>query len=77
VVDDKEEARAALRGAGVDVQAAGSLDFLDPWGNHVQVVDYREVQLTKMPEVLRGMGAGEIEKSESALAELRQKGFLG
>jgi lactoylglutathione lyase len=77
VVDDKEEARAALREAGVAVQASGSLDFVDPWGNHVQVVDYREVQFTKTAEVLRGMGSVPLEKSERALAELREKGLLG
>jgi len=77
VVDDKEEARAALREAGVAVQASGSLDFIDPWGNHVQVVDYREVQFTKTAEVLDGMGSGGLEKSATALAELRDKGLLG
>jgi catechol 2,3-dioxygenase-like lactoylglutathione lyase family enzyme len=75
VVDDKEAARAALRAAGVAVQPSGSLDFIDPWGNHVQVVDYREVQFTKTTDVLRGMGAAPLEKSERALAELRQKGL--
>jgi len=77
VVDDKEEARAVLREAGVAVQASGSLDFADPWGNHVQVVDYREVQFTKAAAVLRGMGSGALEKSEQALAELRHKGLAG
>ena len=77
VVDDKEQTRAVLREAGVAVQASGSLDFVDPWGNHVQVVDYREVQFTKTAAVLRGMGAGQLEKSERALAELRDKGLLG
>jgi len=77
VVDDKEQARAALREVGAAVQASGSLDFVDPWGNHVQVVDYREVQFTKTAEVLRGMGSGELAKSERALAELRHKGLLG
>ena len=75
VVDDKEQARAALREAGVEVQGSGPLDFVDPWGNHVQVVDYREVQFTKTAEVLRGMGSGPLEKSERALAELRDKGL--
>jgi len=76
VVDDKEEARAALRAAGVAVQGSGSLDFDDPWGNHVQVVDYREVQFTKTADVLRGMGVGRLTKDETALAELREKGLL-
>ena len=77
VVDDKEQTRAVLRESGVAVHASGSLDFVDPWGNHVQVVDYREVQFTKTSAVLRGMGAGQVEKSERALAELRDKGLLG
>ena len=77
VVDDKEQTRAVLRESGVAVQASGSLDFVDPWGNHVQVVDYRDVQFTKTAAVLRGMGAGQLEKSERALAELRDKGLLG
>jgi catechol 2,3-dioxygenase-like lactoylglutathione lyase family enzyme len=75
VVDDKEQARAALREAGVEVQGSGPLDFVDPWGNHVQVVDYREVQFTKTDDVLRGMGSGPLQKSESALAELRAEGL--
>jgi catechol 2,3-dioxygenase-like lactoylglutathione lyase family enzyme len=75
VVDDKEAVRAALREAGVAVAASGSLDFLDPWGNQVQVVDYREIQFTKAPEVLRGMGLEHLEKTESARAELREKGL--
>jgi lactoylglutathione lyase len=75
VVDDKEEVRAALREGGVDVRPSGSLDFRDPWGNNVQVVDYREVQFTKTPAVLRGMGVDELEKTENALKELRGKGL--
>jgi lactoylglutathione lyase len=76
VVDDKEATRAALREAGVEVAARGPLDFLDPWGNNVQIVDYREIQFTKAPEVARGMGIEGLEKTERALAELREKGFL-
>jgi catechol 2,3-dioxygenase-like lactoylglutathione lyase family enzyme len=75
VVDDKEEVRAALREAGVEVSRPPSLDFHDPWGNHVQVVDYRDVQFSKAPEVLRGMGLDALEKSERAREELRAKGL--
>jgi catechol-2,3-dioxygenase len=75
VVDGKESVRAALREAGVDVQAGGSLDFLDPWGNHVQVVDYRDVQFTKPPGLARAMGIEGLEKSEGAQEELRSKGL--
>ena len=73
VVDGKEAVRAAMQEAGIGVQSSGSLDFHDPWGNHVQVVDYREIQFTKAPAVLRGMGLDGLEKTESALQELREK----
>jgi catechol 2,3-dioxygenase-like lactoylglutathione lyase family enzyme len=76
VVDDKEAARQALQEAGVDVPRSGRLDFRDPWGNHVEVVDYREIQFTKAEDVLRGMGLDGLEKNEAALAELRAKGLL-
>jgi len=77
VVDDKEAVRAALREAGVAVRAAGSLDFLDPWGNHVQVVDYREIQFTKAAAVLSGMGLEGLEKTDAAREELARKGLAG
>ena len=40
----------------------------------MQVVDYRDVQFTKAPEVARAMGI-DPSKRESALAELRDKGI--
>jgi catechol 2,3-dioxygenase-like lactoylglutathione lyase family enzyme len=75
VVDDKEAVRAAMRDAGVEVQSSGSLDFYDPWGNRVQVVDYREIQFTKAPAVLRGMKLDGVAKSAAAERELRDKGL--
>jgi catechol 2,3-dioxygenase-like lactoylglutathione lyase family enzyme len=75
VVDDKEGVRAAMREAGVDVRPSGSLDFRDPWGNNVQVVDYREVQFTKAPAVLGGMGLSRLRKTDSAQRELLEKGL--
>jgi lactoylglutathione lyase len=77
VVDDKEAVRARLREHGLQVQPSGSLDFYDPWGNHVQVVDYRDVQFTKESVVLRGMGLEDLEKSPEALEQLRAKGLGG
>jgi lactoylglutathione lyase len=77
VVDDKEATRQALINAGVEPQPGRGLDFLDPWGNQIQVVDYRDVQFTKAPEVLRGMGLDSLDKSDQALAELREKGLGG
>ena len=75
VVDDKEALRAALEKAGVPVSHPPSLDFRDPWGNHVQAVDYREVQFTKAPEIAAAMGIDGLEKTERAKAELRQRGL--
>jgi catechol 2,3-dioxygenase-like lactoylglutathione lyase family enzyme len=77
VVDDKEAVRAALVDAGVAVTRAPNLSFRDPWGNHVQVVDYRDIQFTKTDEVLGGMELDGLQKSEDALAELRNKGLAG
>jgi catechol 2,3-dioxygenase-like lactoylglutathione lyase family enzyme len=77
VVDDKDAVRAALTEAGVDLTRAPNLSFHDPWGNHVQVVGYRDIQFTKTPEVLRGMGLPGLEKTDKALAELREKGLAG
>jgi predicted enzyme related to lactoylglutathione lyase len=75
VVDDKEATRAALANAGVEVLSGRGLNFRDPWGNSVQVVDYRDVQFTKAPNVLRGMDLEGLEKRPEALRELREKGL--
>ena len=75
VVDDKEAARKALEEAGAQILRGRGLDFLDPWGNHLQVVDYREIQFTKTRPVLRALGLDGLEKSARALAELREKGI--
>jgi len=72
VVDDKEATRRALEAAGVGVIAGRRLDFLDPFGNRVEIVQYDQIQFGKRDEVLRGMGL-EHEKTEAALAELREK----
>jgi catechol 2,3-dioxygenase-like lactoylglutathione lyase family enzyme len=77
VVDDKEAVRAALAGAGVEVGRSGSLDFEDPWGNHIQVVDYRDIQFTKAPAVLAALGLDSLEKSEAAKQEIRDRGLDG
>ena len=72
VVDDRAAVLAAAREAGVAIFGGNS--FRDPWGNHIQVVAYEDVQFTKAPEILRGMGL-ELEKSESAKRELNDKGL--
>jgi catechol 2,3-dioxygenase-like lactoylglutathione lyase family enzyme len=76
VVDDKDAVRAAAAAAAIDVSPPPSLDLRDPWGNHLQIVDYREIQFTKAPEVLRGMGLDGLGKTDAALAELRAKGLV-
>jgi lactoylglutathione lyase len=76
VVDDKEAVRAALNAAGVEILPGRRLDFRDPWGNHIQVVDYRDIRFTKIPSVLRGMGLDGLDKRPAALQELRDNGLL-
>jgi len=75
VVDDKDALRAALEDAGVQVSHLPSVDFRDPWGNHIQAVDYREVQFTKAPEIAAAMGLDALEKTERAKTELRDRGL--
>lgn len=75
VVDDREAFRRALENTSAEILPGGGLEFLDPWGNHWQVVEYSGVQFTKAPQVLRGMGLDGLDKSEKALAELREKGL--
>jgi catechol 2,3-dioxygenase-like lactoylglutathione lyase family enzyme len=75
VVDDKDAVRAAAVDAGLDVTPPPALDFHDPWGNLLQVVDYREIQFTKAPEVIEAMGFAGLAKSDHALSELWAKGI--
>ena len=73
VVDDREGTLAAAREAGAEM--IGDNDFLDPWGNHFQVVDYRDIQFTKTERILAGMGLDGLDKSERARGELLAKGL--
>jgi catechol 2,3-dioxygenase-like lactoylglutathione lyase family enzyme len=74
VVDDKEAARRAIAATGTEIIPGRRLDFLDPDGNRVEIVQYDQIQFTKTVEVLRGMGL-ELGKTDEALAELREKGL--
>ena len=74
VVDDRAPVRQALENAGAEILPSRGLDFLDPWGNYVQVVEYRDIQYTKTPEVLDAMALGHLDKTEEALQELSNKG---
>jgi catechol 2,3-dioxygenase-like lactoylglutathione lyase family enzyme len=75
VVDDRSTVRRALKEMDVEILPGRGLDFLDPWGNRWQVVEYSEIQFTKAPHILRGMGLGHLKKTENALEELRKKGL--
>jgi catechol 2,3-dioxygenase-like lactoylglutathione lyase family enzyme len=75
VVDDKDAVRNALMAAGVEPLPGRFLDFLDPWGNRVEIVGYDNIQFTKAPNVLRGMGLGHLSKNEKATKELKDKGM--
>jgi catechol 2,3-dioxygenase-like lactoylglutathione lyase family enzyme len=73
VVDDRHETVRRAREAGARI--LGDHDVLDPWGNRWQIVDYRDIQFSKTPRILEGMGLPELGKSEKALAELRAAGL--
>jgi predicted enzyme related to lactoylglutathione lyase len=75
VVDDKESARQALKAAGVEMLPGPFLDFRDPWGNRIEIVGYDNIQFTKAPNVLRGMGLERLTKNENARKELAEKGM--
>jgi len=75
VVDDKEAARKALVDAGIKPLPGPFLDFRDPWGNRIEIVAYENVQFTKAPNVLRGMGLAHLAKNDAAIKELTDKGM--
>ena len=75
VVDDRSTVKARAEAAGAKMVEGPFLDFLDPWGNRVEVVEYANVQFTKAPQVLRAMGL-DVGKSEKALKELADKGVV-
>lgn len=75
VVDDKEAVRKALADAGIEPLPGRFLDFLDPWGNRIEIVAYDNVQFSKTPNVLRGMGLANLSKNAQAIKELTDKGM--
>lgn len=74
VVDDKETVRARLEAKGVELLSGRFLDFLDPWGNRVEIVGYENIQFTKADHIQRGMGIT-LEKNANAVNELTEKGM--
>src|SRR5262245_54897842 len=75
VVDDKQAVRKALAAAGVEPLPGPFLDFRDPWGHRIELIGYDNIQFTKAPHVLRGMGLAHLAKNASALKELAEKGM--
>ena len=75
VVDDKATVERRLAELGIPLLPGRFLDFLDPWGNRIEIVGYPDIQFTKAPHVLRGMGLEGLEKSQRALDELAAKGM--
>src|SRR5438552_5421962 len=73
VVDDKEAVRAALADAGIHPLPGRFLDFLDPWGNRIEIVGYDNIQFTKAPNVLRGMGLAPLSNNKKAPKDLADK----
>lgn len=74
VVDDRSSLRARLEALNVEILPGQGLNFLDPWGNFIQVVVYADIQFSKTPAVLNGMGL-ELTKTPAALQQLRDKGM--
>ena len=75
VVDDKDMVREALADAGIQPLPGRFLDFRDPWGNRVEIVGYDNIQFTKAPNVLHGMGLAHLSKNDKAIKELADKGM--
>ncbi|TMJ89737.1 MAG: VOC family protein, partial [Alphaproteobacteria bacterium] len=65
----------ALAAADIKPLPGRFLDFLDPWGNRIEIVGYDNIQFTKAPNILRGMGLAHLSKNANAMKELRDKGM--
>lgn len=74
VVDDRSTVKARAEAAGAKLVEGPFLDFLDPWGNRIEIIEYSNIQFTKAPQVLRGMGLA-LAKNDKAKAELAEKGM--
>ncbi|MEM7207885.1 MAG: VOC family protein [Pseudomonadota bacterium] len=75
VVDDRQLVLDKLDNLGIDLLPGPFKDFLDPWGNRIELVDYNDIQFTKARHVLRGMGLGDLKKTQEAIDELTEKGM--
>jgi catechol 2,3-dioxygenase-like lactoylglutathione lyase family enzyme len=74
VVDDRSRILDLAKAAGARMVEGQFLDFLDPWGNRLEIIEYANIQFTKAPHVLRGMGLA-LDKNDKAKRELADKGM--
>ena len=74
VVDDRSRITELAKAAGARFVEGPFLDFLDPWGNRLEIIEYSNIQFTKAPNVMRGMGLA-LAKNEKARKELADKGM--
>ena len=75
VVDDTDAVRKTIEEMGVEIVSERFLDFFDPWGNRIEIVGYDNIQFSKSPAVLKGMGLSGLGKTDKAVQELRDKGM--
>ena len=77
VVDDVAAARDAVRREGLALVAdtGQSFDFLDPWGNRLQVVGYGDIQFDRTDGVKRKLGIEELEKTDDARRQITERGL--
>ena len=74
-VNDKELARRTLKAMGIEFLDSRFLDFLDPWGNRIEITTYTNIQFSKTDGVLKGMGLAHLRKTDQAMDELRKRGL--
>jgi catechol 2,3-dioxygenase-like lactoylglutathione lyase family enzyme len=74
VVDDRSRIIELAEAAGARMVEGPFLDFLDPWGNRLEIIEYSNIQFTKAANVMRGMGL-DLEKNDKARKELADKGM--
>ena len=75
VVDNRQLVLDQLERLGIELLPGPFKDFLDPWGNRIEIIDYDGIQFTKAAHVLRGMGLGDLQKTRETIDELTEKGM--
>lgn len=76
VVDDKELVSEQLKLLGIEPLPTRFFGFLDPWGNHIEVINYENVMFTKPPDIMKALSLDDVEKNQRAISEMIEKGYL-